>query len=429
MTRREFLPILAGMAGGAMSVSTTVAAEYAPAQRERLLGIERDCLRYFLDNQTEHGLFLDRQRNNGDSYDCDIPCSMAATGMGFIALALAAQKDHNLLSRTEAVERCKHGMETALTLLPEDHGILPHFVIGSDLKPWGFDVSSTIDTAWCLAGASTAAELLDEDEGRRLAARLRERADWLYWTNGNGRLISHGKNDAGQFLCHWNRLNGETAFMYILAAGAEPEKAISPDAWSKLEPCMGEAEGLMFASADLGLFTHQVGNHLIDLVSWQNPHNIDLLEHARLATKANILASARLGEKTKTFRTFWGISDGDCPGTAEKNTEYQYRPNTIDNNDGTAHIASSIAAIEYDVFDEVMRNIDAAEAIGARGRYGFNNVNLDQKWMSTDAVGFDVGNPCFSIENALHENRIRRAFHAIPDVQRGLARQGFRRAA
>ena len=72
-----------------------------PAERGLLLRLQRQTLRYFLDNQRPGGLVLDRQRNHG------VPqahgwCSTAATGMGFIALALAAAPPYRLLARRVA---------------------------------------------------------------------------------------------------------------------------------------------------------------------------------------------------------------------------------------------------------------------------------------------------------------------------------------
>src|SRR5581483_11518646 len=41
------------------------AANLTPAERDFLLGLQRDALQYFLDNQTPAGLTLDRQSNHG----------------------------------------------------------------------------------------------------------------------------------------------------------------------------------------------------------------------------------------------------------------------------------------------------------------------------------------------------------------------------
>src|SRR5258708_36911026 len=84
--------------------------------RAFLLGLQRQALRYFLDNQVPSGLVLDRQRNRGPRRDRGL-CSTAATGMGFIPLALACAEPHRLLPRGQAVPRGPPGPGTALERL------------------------------------------------------------------------------------------------------------------------------------------------------------------------------------------------------------------------------------------------------------------------------------------------------------------------
>jgi hypothetical protein len=60
-----------------------------PSERTFLLGLQRQSLQYFLDNQIPDGLFLDRLANHGPRRAAEW-CSTAATGMGLIALGLAA---------------------------------------------------------------------------------------------------------------------------------------------------------------------------------------------------------------------------------------------------------------------------------------------------------------------------------------------------
>src|SRR5436309_1683876 len=127
------------------------ASDLAPTDRQFLSLLYVRALRYFLDNQTADGLVLDRQRN------CDRPedggwRSTAATGMGFVALALASAEPFRLLSSAAAAERVRRGVLTALDRLEHTRGILPHFV-DENGRAAGFDRRSTVDSAWLLAGA------------------------------------------------------------------------------------------------------------------------------------------------------------------------------------------------------------------------------------------------------------------------------------
>src|SRR5205823_7170756 len=103
------------------------------ADRAFLLRLQHAALRYFLDNQTADGLVLDRQRNAGPRRVHGL-CSLAATGMGLIALALASAPPHRLLARREAVQRIRTCLLTALRRLPHDQGVVPHFVDAGTLE-------------------------------------------------------------------------------------------------------------------------------------------------------------------------------------------------------------------------------------------------------------------------------------------------------
>src|SRR5262249_47876778 len=231
------------------------------SDRSFLLCLQRHGLEYFLDNQMPNGLVLDRQCNHGNLRTYGL-CSTATTGMGFIALALAASPPHQLISRSAAIERITAGMTTALERLPHDEGMMPHFIDAVTQTVQGHDCFSTIDSAWFVAGALTAADLLKDSSIGQLAKSLYERMNWHYWTcpedpNCRG-LLRHGKRKSGRFLgCSWDRYNGETLFMYILGAGAAERYALSAQSFKELQPFTGSVAGFRFCSADLGLFVFQ----------------------------------------------------------------------------------------------------------------------------------------------------------------------------
>src|SRR5262249_60302529 len=89
----------------------------ASAARPRLLRLQRQALRYSRDNQAPGGLILDRQRNHGPWRRHGL-CSTAATGMGLIALALAAAPPYRLLTRQAAALRVRAGLLAARGLPP-----------------------------------------------------------------------------------------------------------------------------------------------------------------------------------------------------------------------------------------------------------------------------------------------------------------------
>jgi hypothetical protein len=401
-----------------------------PPERALLLRLQQQALRYFLDNQQPGGLVLDRQRNHGPRATTGL-CSTAATGMGLIALALASASPYRLLERSEAVARVRAALQAAWARLPHTEGILPHFVQPDGRTPCGIDPRSTIDSAWLLAGGLWAAQLLHDRSLDLLAGRLYERVDWHYWTApelpGPCGLLRHGQGPDGRFLgCAWDRLNGETVHLYVLAAGAARPRALAPAAWQALRPFYGEVAGLRFNNADLGLFVFQYGLDLLDLDAWRPPGKVDLAAEAAVAVEANRRACRARAVEFRTYRRFWGLSAGDGPGEDGRRLTYRsYSP--VGPIDGTAHLTAILASAGRHPA-AVLENVQ--EAVGDRdlnvcGRYGLSSVNLDRAWVGPDMVGIDAGAAVLALDNVLMAGRVRSVFHQVGCVQVGCERLGF----
>ncbi len=399
----------------------------APSARDRafLLNLQRQALRYFLDNQTAAGLMLDRQSNFGPRRRSGL-CSLTATGMGFIAVALASAPPFHLLPPGAAARRIAAGLRTALNRLPHDHGVLPHFVDSDTFEVDGVDVCSTVETGWLAAGALWAGAFLRNALLEALAGRLYGRIDWRRWTAPNG-LLRHGKGADGRPIrCTWDRLNGETASLYVLAAGAEEGRAAPASCWQALRTFEGEAGGLRFGSADLGLFVFQYGLDLLDLRGRRPPDGRDLWAEAGLAAEANRRVCRAAAGRYQTYRRFWGLSAGDGPGDPPARDSYRaYAPSGPI--DGTAHLTAAAASVAHDP-GAVLENLYQAardRSLAARGRYGFSNVNRDRNWVGRDMVGIDAGALVLALDNFLAGDRVRAVFHGLPCVAAGCERLGF----
>jgi hypothetical protein len=394
-----------------------------------LLRLQSQALQYFLDNQAPNGLVLDRQRNHGSLCASGL-CSIAATGMGCIAWALAAQEPYRLHRPQEAVSRIRLALQSALHALPHQNGILPHFVDSHTGQIFGIDHFSTIETAWMAAGGLWAAAFLHESCLELLARQLAERIDWCYWTaphESEAPLLRHGQSRDGRFLrSSWDRLNGETVFMYVLAAGAADGRAIPATAWSHLRSFHGTAAGLHFNNSDLGLFVFQYGLDLLNLRAWLAPNGVDLATECGIAAEANYRVCRELADAYTTYRDYWGLSAGDGPSAPPAGHAYRcYAPSGPI--DGTAHITATLASIAYrpDLVWENLHRAAQEQRWPLLGRYGFSNVNADRNWYSSDMVGIDAGAAVLALDNYLNDNRVRNVFHTIPYVQRGLERSGF----
>jgi hypothetical protein len=404
--------------------------ELAPADRLFLQQLQKQALQYFVDNQTANGLILDRQRNWGPP-TTDGLCSTTATGMGLIALAVASAPPFQVLSPSHAGLRIRTALETVLYRLPHDHGVMPHFVDSASGRVHGVDQFSTIETAWLLAGALWAGSFLQDPEVERLAGQLYDRVDWHYWTApeqvGGGGLVRHGKGPDGRFLASsWDRLNGETAFMYVLGAGAAKDKNLSASAWAALQPYYGSIAGIRFNNADLGLFVFQYGLDLLDLEHWRAPGTTDLIVEAQLATIANQRVCRQAAFTFATYRTYWGLSAGDGPGDPPESDTYRcYAPSGPI--DGTSHITATLAAVAHSPA-AVLENLRQAQhdrELPAHGRYGFSNLNVDRSWIGRDMVGIDAGAAVLALDNYLMQGRVRTVFSSLSCVRLGMERLGF----
>ena len=410
------------------------AASASGIDRGLLRLLQRRALRYFLENQGADGLVQDRQANFGPTRQVG-PLSISATGMGLIAVSLASAPPYRLIPRREAVSRVRAALATALERLPVDHGVFPHFVDRESLKPLGEDAFSTVDTSWLLAGALWSASFLGDGELVDLADQIYNRVDWRHWSVATDPetpwLIRHGKGPRGEFLpCSWDRANGETLMMYVLAAGAEDDRAIPGESWRSLRPFYGEVAGHRFNNADLGLFVFQYGLDLLDLARWRSPDGLDLVAEASVATLANRDACRASADRFRTYRRHWGLSAGDGPGHPPGLDAYNdYSPAKA--LDGTAHLTATLASIAHQP-DAVLDNVRAAMA-GDRpsplGRYGLSCVNDDRAWIARDMVGIDSGAAALALDNVLMEDRVRTVFHELPCVRKGLERLGFRDAS
>lgn len=405
------------------SVAVLTAAEQA-----LLLSLQRQALQYFLDNQSAGGLMRDRQANRAP-HGLIGWCSTSATGMGLIALALAAARPYHLLERDKAIHRVYLALKAALERVPQDHGVMPHFLDSQTDELRGHDAFSTVDSSWLIAGALWAAAFLKDDRLEDLARLLYQRIDWYYWTDPEtsaSGLLRHGKGHDGRFLpLFWDRFNGETVAMYVLAASADVDRAVPPKAMSALNPFYGTLAGLRFNNADLGLFTFEYGLDLLDLRRWRSP-GPDLAAEARIATHANYRFCKQQEEHFLTYRYFWGLSNGDGPGDSPQRDSYRAR-NPHKPIDGTAQLTATLAAVA-NAPEEVLENLQRAEhdrVLAARGRYGFSPVNLDHNWVGQDMVGIDAGAAVLALDNYLFNDRVRRVFHALPCISRGLQRLGF----
>ena len=204
------------------STNTAMSTEKLTVDAE-LQNLQRESFNYFLhETNPANGLVIDKN-------EADWPASIAATGLALASYPVAVER--GFMQRAAAVER------TLTTLRffwnspqgPEPdttgyRGFYYHFLdMRTGRRAWQCELS-TVDSAFLLAGALTAgmyfaADRPDENEIRRLADALYQRADWQ-WAQDGGATVTHGwKPESGFLKYRWEGYD-EALLLYILALGS-----------------------------------------------------------------------------------------------------------------------------------------------------------------------------------------------------------------
>lgn len=284
--------------------------------------LQRETFGYFLhETNPANGLVIDKTAP-------DWPSSIAATGLALACYPVSVER--GFMSRAAAVERTlatlrffwnsPHGPEPDATGF---QGFYYHFLdMQTGRRAWQCELS-TVDTAFLLAGALTAAVYFDmastdEQEIRTLADALYRRADWQ-WAQNQGATVTHGwKPESGFLHYRWEGYD-EALLLYILGLGSPtyPLPASSYAAWTstyRWEHCYGY--DYLYAGP---LFTHQLSHVWIDFRGIQDAFmrdkGIDYFENSRRATYVQQQYAMDNPRRFKDYGPHcWGITASEGPG-------------------------------------------------------------------------------------------------------------------
>jgi len=190
-----------------------------PISEADLETLQRHTFDYFVHEANPiNGLIRDKTK-------ADWPASIAATGLALAAYPVGVER--GFWTRSAAVER------TLATLRffwnspqgPEPdttgyHGFYYHFLdMQTGRRAWDCEVS-TVDSAFLLAGALTAAayfdaETAEEREIRDLADALYRRCDWAWAQNGEATLTHGWRPESGFISYRWEGYD-EALLLYVL---------------------------------------------------------------------------------------------------------------------------------------------------------------------------------------------------------------------
>jgi hypothetical protein len=189
-------------------------------------------------------------------------------------------------------------------------------------RAWQSELS-TVDSAFLLAGALTAAMYFDaitadEREIRDLADALYRRANWQ-WAQDQGATVTHGwKPESGFLQYRWEGYD-EAMLLYVLGLGSPtyPLPENSYTAWAstyRWAHCCGQ--DYLYAGS---LFMHQLSHIWIDFRGIQDDFmrdkGIDYFENSRRATYAQQQYAIENPRKFEGYGSqCWGITASEGPG-------------------------------------------------------------------------------------------------------------------
>jgi hypothetical protein len=404
---------------------------------------------YLKETNPVNGLVRDKTEPNA-------PASIAAIGMALATYPVAVERDvlprdfaaRAVLKKLRFFRDSRQGPEPDATGYK---GFYYHFLdMDTGRRVWQCELS-TIDSTFLFAGMLTCAayfdrDTADEDEVRRLATELFDRADWN-WVRDGGAAVTHGWKPESGFIPHrWTGYD-EALLLYILGLGS-PTHPLPPESYAAY--CATyvwkdiHGRELLYSGP---LFTHQLSHLWIDFRGihddFMRDRRSDYFANSRQATFVqqeyairNPLEFAGYGEHC------WGFTACDGPGWDKRVVngierqffDYIARGAPFGPDDGTVAPWAVVASLPFapEIVIPTVRHLAALD-LGMTKPYGFKpsfnqTFVVDNSptgwWITPYHFGIDQGPIVLAIENyrtGLIWNIMRRS----PYVNAGLRRAGF----
>lgn len=416
-----------------------------------LARLQADTFKYFLREwNPENGLIPDSTRKGA-------PCSIAAVAFALTVYPIGVERKY--ISRKEAIKRTlkklrffHDGPEGKGADAIGYRGFYYHFLdMTTGRRTWNSEVS-TIDTAYLLAGALTAAqyfdrETKDEREIRNLTDALYRRADWHWVRNGALTVTLGWKPETGFIKYRWTGYS-EALILYVLALASPtfPLPAESYRAWTRTYKWTNlYGHEFLYASP---LFIHQLSHMWIDFRGIQDEYMrgkaIDYFENTRRAIYVQQQYAIRNPKGFKGYCEYiWGVTASDGPGPAKRRINgrtvrfYDYVARGIPNgpDDGTLAPWAVLASLPF--APEIVLpslNYFNQQFPEMTSHYGFkcsyNPTFADARknrngWVSLGYYGLDQGPIVAMIEN-YRTGFLWRLMRNCPYIVEGLRRAGFK---
>jgi len=378
--------------------------------------LERRACRYFYDmGDPDTGLVRDRA-NSQEPY-APSASSIAATGFGLSALAIAASR--NYLDRGAAEARVLTTLKFLCEKAPQEHGFFYHFM-DSDTgnRIWKSEASS-VDTAWLLCGVLHSSGFWDNPEIRKYSTELLDRTDWEWMLNGSYTLCHGWTPEQGFLQYRWDAYS-EVLAMYLIALGSTTH-SIPPECWDAFRRPMREYQGIFFIDAGAPLFVHQYSHAWFDLRGRQDQY-ADYFRNSVRATEAHRLFCLSYSREFPWYTSdMWGITASDS------RSGYRIWCSPTSPPDGTlvpcaaggslVFLPSSCGIVLQNMYDRYGDKIWT--------KYGFVDAfHPQEKWYSRYVLGIDQGILLLMAEN-LRSDSVWNTVMKTDVAQRGFEAAGF----
>jgi hypothetical protein len=429
--RRDFVLLSIGAAAcglsarGANSPAAGASPGLSSSDREFLEDLEHRAFLYFWEQADPNtGLVLDRAsaeggRAKGPSRDI---ANAAASGFGLTALAIGAER--GWITKAQAADRIRTTLQFLAERAPHEHGWFYHWMNYTNGERRWDSESSSVDTAFLLAGALTAGQrFADDADIPHLAKVIYNRVDFRWMLDGSPLLLSHGFVPGKGFLNYRWDTYSEGSLLYLLAIASETHP-IDPQSWYAWQRPYYQYGPYSFISGG-PLFTHQYSHAWVDFRGRRDEGFIDFFQNSIAATRANRLFCLNL--KSNFPASFgpemWGVTASDSRRGYKVYSEIAH----FEPVDGTIAPCGPAGSLMFTPDISIPAIRDMKERFGDQvyRRYGFVDAfNPGAKWFDTDVIGIDVGITLLSAENLLTGN-IWRWFMSDPAVPRAMDLVGF----
>jgi hypothetical protein len=406
-------------AGGAVSLTRAQRLRAASTQPDRasdrlLDEIERRACRYFYE-MADPNTGLVRDRATASEPYAPSVSSIAATGFGLSALAIAANR--NYLDGAAAQARVLTTVKFLCERAAQERGFFYHFLDSdSGQRIWKSEVSS-VDTAWLLCGVLHASAAFNDPEIRKLSTELLNRTDWEWMLSGSHTLCHGWMPESGFLKFRWDSYS-ECLAMYLLAISSEAHP-IAASCWEAFKRPMRDFEGIFFIDAGAPLFVHQYSHAWFDFRDRRDRYANYFRNSARATEAHKLFCMSYTREFPWYGPNLWGVTASDS------RNGYRVWCSPTSPPDGTLVPCAAGGSLVFlpQSCGVVLQNMFDRYGDKVWSKYGFIDAfHPGEKWYSRYILGIDQGIILLMAENMRSESvwkavmsteRARRAMDAV----------------